>query len=74
MFNRLHNISDQEQFEKHLYNPRIYQKKEMEPRTPVILIIVWKVKYSLRFVVCYVQPITQQCESRIVQKTPLQSK
>ena len=33
-----------------------------------------KVKYPLRFVVGYVQPITQQYESRTVRKAPLQSK
>ena len=34
--------------------------KEIVPRTPIILIIVWKVKYLLRFAVGYVQPVTQQ--------------
>ena len=29
-------------------------------------IIVWKVKYPLRFVVSYVQPVTQHFESRTV--------
>ena len=32
-----------------------------------------KVKYLLRFVVSYVQPVTQQYESRTVRKAPLQS-
>ena len=41
---------------------------------PVISTIIWKVKYPLRFIVSYVQPVTQQYESRTVQKTPLQSK
>ena len=48
-----------------------YQKKEIVPRTPIILIIARKVKYPLRF---YVQPVTQQYESRTVWKAPLQSK
>ena len=45
----------------------------MAPRAPAISIIVLKVKYPLRFVVSYVQPITQHFELRSVQKAPLQS-
>ena len=37
-------------------------------------IVVLKVKYPLRFVVSYVQPVAQYCESRTVGKAPLQSK
>ena len=48
-----------------------YQKKEMVPRVPII---VRKVKHPLRFVVGYVQLVTQQYESRTVRKAPLQSK
>ena len=46
---------------------------EKAPRTPAISIIVSKVKYPLRFVVSYVQPVTQHFESRTVRKAPLQS-
>ena len=35
--------------------------------------IIWKVKYPLRFVVSYVQPVTQHFGSRTVRKVPLQS-
>ena len=45
-------------------------REKMEPHAPAIR----KVKYPLRFVVSYVQPITQHYESRIVQKALLQSK
>ena len=45
---------------------------EIAPRTPAISIIVWKVKYPLRFIVSYVQP--QHFESRTVRKAPLLSK
>ena len=46
---------------------------EMAPRAPAMLIIVCKVKYQLRFIVSYVQPVTQHFELRTVQKAPLQS-
>ena len=39
---------------------------EMAQRTPAI------VKYPLCFIVSYVQPVTQQYESRAVQKASLQ--
>ena len=42
--------------------------------SPVISIIAWKVMYPLRFIVSYVQPVTQQYESSTIWKTPLQSK
>ena len=72
MFNLLHSISNQELFKKHLCKPRI--PKEIVLRAPVITIIVWKVKYPLHFIVGYVQPITQQYESRTVRKAPLLAK
>ena len=46
---------------------------EKAPHAPAISIIVSKVKYPLRFVVSYVQPVTQHFESRTVRKAPLQS-
>ena len=46
---------------------------EMVLRTPAISIIALKVKYPLRFVVSYVQPVTQHYKSRTVRKAPLQS-
>ena len=46
---------------------------EMVPRAPAISIIVWKVKYPLRFVVSYVQPVTQHFESRTFPEAPLKS-
>ena len=46
---------------------------EKAPRAPAISIIVSKVKYPLRFVVSYIQPVTQHFESRTVRKAPLQS-
>ena len=73
LYNPLYtSISNQDLFEKHLCNPHILE--EMVPRAPVISIIVWKVKYPLRFVVSYVQPVTQQYESRTVWKASLLSK
>ena len=45
---------------------------EMAPCAPAISIIV-QVKNPLRFVVSYVQPVTQHFESRTVRKAPLQS-
>ena len=48
--------------------------KEMVPRAPIRSVIVLKMKYSLCFVVSYVQPVTQQYESRTGRKAPLQSK
>ena len=45
---------------------------EMAPHTPAISIFVRKVKYPLRFVVSYVQPVTQHFKPRTVQKAPLQ--
>ena len=50
-----------------------YITSEMVPRVPAISIIVGKVKYTLRFIVSYVQPITQYFGSRTVQKASLQS-
>ena len=58
MFNPLHSISNQELFEKHLYNPRT--PKEIVPHAPTILMIVRKVKYPLRFTVGYVHSSTNQ--------------
>ena len=46
---------------------------EMMPHAPAISIIILTVKYPLRFVVSYVQPVTQHFGSRTVQKAPLQS-
>ena len=46
---------------------------EMVLRAPAMSIIVRKVKYPLRFVVSYVQPVTWHFESRTVRKAPLQS-
>ena len=63
MFNPLHSISNQELSRKHLYNLRI--PKEMVPH-PNFITYPLKVKYPLRFTVGYVQPITQQYESRTV--------
>ena len=47
---------------------------EMVPRTPTISIIILKVQHPSCFVVCYVQLVTQQYESKTVRKAPLQSK
>ena len=63
MLNLLHSISNQELSRKHLYNLRI--PKEMVPR-PNFINHRLKVKYPLRFAVSYVQPVTQQYESRTV--------
>ena len=48
-------------------------KKEMVPHSPVINYSL-KMKYPLCFVVSYVQPVTQQYESRAARKAPLQIK
>ena len=48
----------------------LHQKKEMASRIPVLSITFLTVKYLLRFVVGYVQLITQQYETT----TPLQIK
>ena len=48
----------------------MYTASEMAPRAPIIF---RKVKYPLRFVVSFVQPVTQHFKSRTVQNAPLQS-
>jgi len=53
-----------------LVNP---QNKEIEPNTPVILIIIWKVKYPRNFIASYVQSVIQQYESKTAWKEPQQS-
>ena len=64
MFNLLHSISNQELLEKHLCNPRIPKERNRAVRPNNIIVL--KVKYPLRFAVGYVQPVTQQYESRTV--------
>ena len=39
---------------------------EMVPRAPAVSIIIQKVKYPLRFIIGYVQPVTQHYKSRTV--------
>ena len=52
----------------------MYTTSEMAPCTPAISIIVRKVKYPLRLVVSYVQPVIQHFESRrTFPEAPLQS-
>ena len=57
----LHSITNQELFEKHPCNPCIQnQKKEMGmPQLYQLLSESEVFKYPLRFIVSYVQPITQ---------------
>ena len=72
MFNPLHSISDQELFEKCLCNSCI--PKEEMVLCPSYINYHLKSEYPLCFIVGYVQPITQQYDSRTAQKAPLQSK
>ena len=54
-----------------LVNPHIpHLKKEMASSAPALSIIIWKVKYPLRFIVSYVQHITQHYESKTMPKAP----
>ena len=66
VFTPLHNILDQQLFEKHLCNPRIL--KDTNGATCPSYI-----NYRLKSD-GYVQPFTKQYESRTVRKAPLQSK
>ena len=67
MFSPLRSISNQELFEKHLYNPRIPKERNGAARPSHINYhLKSKVHDPLHFVVGYVQPVTQQYESRTV--------
>ena len=70
MFNPLRSISNQELFEKHLCNLCMHTKRKKWCHTPSYINYRLKSKYTLHFVVGYVQPITQQYKSRTVQKAP----
>ena len=42
--------------------------KKINEHTPVISIKIWKIKYPLRFVLSYVQPLTQQYNQELFKK------
>ena len=69
MFNPLHSILNQKAPLQSTHTKRNGAKR------PIYINYRLKsVKYPLCFVVSYVQPVTQQYESRTVRKAPLQSK
>ena len=76
MFNPLHSILDQELFEKHFCNPCI-PKERNDAACPSYINYRLKSEVSitlrcpLRFVVGYVQPVTQQYESRTVRTSAI---
>ena len=74
MFIPLHSISGQAPFKKHLCNPCILKERNGAAHPSYINYHLKSEVYPLRFVVGYVQPDTQQYESRTVQISPLQSK
>ena len=77
MFYPLHSISNQELFEKHLYNPRLPKERNGAACPSYInyrLKVLIELKHPLCFIVGYIQPVTQQCKSKTVQKAPVQSK
>jgi len=76
MFKLLHSKTNQELYEKHLHNQSShYEKYEWcrvaQLKVPRPSIIVWKVKYPLRFFVEFFQLVTQQYKLRPSWKAPL---
>ena len=65
MFNALCSILNQELFKKHLCNPRIPKERNGAMR-PSYINYRLKSEVPLRFVVGYVQSVTQQYKSRTI--------
>ena len=71
MFTPLHSSMNQELFEKYVCNQIATMLKYDGAMRPCYCL---ELKYPLSFSVSYFQLVTQQHESRIVWKEPLQSK
>jgi len=69
MFDSLHSSTNQELFEKHVCNHRSHYEKYDGGVRPTYCL---KLKYLLPLFISYVWLVTQQYESRSVQKVPMQ--